>query len=235
MFREYPGTPEEAFNATVKGSYYALQMSRMRQMGQLVDLLPHIPTLPVNTAWDVGHSDTNCIIFHQRLHGENRLVDFYYNSGEDLSHYAKVLQDRGYVYGEHILPWEGDAAHKIITGQSAVDRLRELLPGQRVQAVAANISINEGINSVRMLMPTLRICKTKCAYLIDALDHYVKAWNETTGDYHDRPVHNWASHPADALRTLATGFHFIEGVPDPGRNPAGRDWLRRGRRGAQAA
>ena len=27
-----------------------------------------------------------------------------------------------------------------------------------------------------------------------------------------KPIHDWASHPADAFRTLATGFHLVGGI-----------------------
>ena len=43
--------------------------------------LPYDPSRPVNTFWDIGMDDENCIWFHQTDGVRHRLIDFYSNSG----------------------------------------------------------------------------------------------------------------------------------------------------------
>ena len=60
--------------------------------------VPYEPQLPVLTAWDLGVGDSTAIWFLQQSGREVRAIDYYEADGEGLAHYAKVLQDRGYVY-----------------------------------------------------------------------------------------------------------------------------------------
>jgi hypothetical protein len=64
-------------------------------------------------------------------------------------------------------------------------------------------SITDGLNATRMLLPKCWFNESACARGIDALRNY--RWKpETTNPTGDtKPVHDWASHGADALRTLA--------------------------------
>ncbi|MBT3932495.1 MAG: terminase, partial [Rhodospirillaceae bacterium] len=103
MRREFPATPDEAFEASVTGAYYAREMARVRAEGRILGL-PHDPALPVNTFWDLGINDTNAIWFHQRVGREDRFIDYYENEGEGLAHYVQALRDRPYTYGNHYLP-----------------------------------------------------------------------------------------------------------------------------------
>jgi hypothetical protein len=46
--------------------------------------------------------------------------------------------------------------------------------------------------------------EVKCAHGIEALRNYRKTWNERLQEFTGVPIHNWASHGADAFRGLAT-------------------------------
>ena len=56
MKREYPSTPEEAFEASIQGAYYAKQMAKVREQKRIWRI-PYEPTVPVNVAWDLGMDD----------------------------------------------------------------------------------------------------------------------------------------------------------------------------------
>ena len=63
-----------------------------------------------------------------------------------------------------------------------------------------------------MMLPGIWADETKCETGIEALRQYVKKKSEgeqgPDGEemFIDAPVRNWATHPADALRTLAMGL-----------------------------
>ena len=64
--------------------------------------VPYEPQLPVDTDWDLGVGDSTAIWFTQSFRsGEVRVIDYYENTGEGIPHYARVLRDKGYTYGEH--------------------------------------------------------------------------------------------------------------------------------------
>lgn len=207
MYREFPSTPEEAFSARIKGAYYALQMAKLRSEKRLCRV-PYEAGLPVNTAWDLGMSDSTAIWFHQRCGPENRIIDYYENSGESLQHYAKVLQDRGYVYGEHYLPHDV-SVREMGTGKSRLEQL-EALGLRNILVIARELTLDEhvghGIDAVRTFLNTCWMDEEKCAVGIAALDAYQKEWDDKHGCFRERPLHNWAEHGASAFRMLALGY-----------------------------
>jgi len=58
MMREYPSTPDEAFNVAIKGSYYEKQMVLTRKQNRICKVA-YDSMLPVNTVWDLGGAGTN--------------------------------------------------------------------------------------------------------------------------------------------------------------------------------
>jgi hypothetical protein len=105
MMREYPATPEEAFAQSVEGVYLADQLALARREGRITTV-PHDPSLPVNTFWDLHHggNDAVSIWFHQRVGLRDHFIRFVEGSGESYSFYVKQMQALGYVWGKHYLP-----------------------------------------------------------------------------------------------------------------------------------
>jgi len=64
----------------------------------------------------------------------------------------------------------------------------------------------DGIEAVRAFLMTCWIDEKMCSEGIKALDNYRKDWDDKNGTWRRGPLHDWASHGADALRTGATGF-----------------------------
>ena len=91
-------------DAAIKGAYYTTQLAAARKEKR-VTRVPYDPALPVDTDWDLGVGDSTVIWFTQSLRsGEVHVIDYYENSGEGIPHYAKVIQEKPYVYGEHWAP-----------------------------------------------------------------------------------------------------------------------------------
>ncbi len=81
---------------------------------------------------------------------------------------------------------------------------------------AIKTEVVTGIDHVRSILNRCWFNETKCAKLIKALDNYKKDWDERNVCFRSQPVHNWASHGADAFRTLATGLSYITNKSDDG-------------------
>jgi hypothetical protein len=80
--------------------------------------------------------------------------------------------------------------------------------GSHVRIVPNN-SVDDGINAVRMTIPVCHFDESECSEGIKTLKAYRKEWDEDRGTWRDAPRHDWASHGADAFRTLAMGWRDI--------------------------
>ncbi len=202
------------WNAAIVGSYYGKMMRDLEAQGRMTSV-PYDPQALVHTAWDLGLSDDTVIWFFQVVGHEVHLIDYVQNSGQPLAWYAGEVHKRGYAYGEHILPHDAEAK-ELQTNRSRTDTLRAL--GLNVRVLKASgterVLVADGINAVRTVLPRCWFDIAKCGKGIDALKSYRREWSEEKKTFHDRPVHDWASHPADSFRYLALGLDAAAG-PTP--------------------
>jgi hypothetical protein len=66
-------------------------------------------------------------------------------------------------------------------------------------------SVDDGINAVRLLLPKCWFDKQKTEKGLEALRQYRAEYDEKRQTLKPRPVHDWTSHAADALRYYAMG------------------------------
>jgi hypothetical protein len=116
-----------------------------------------------------------------------------------LPHYAKYLEKKPYSYGTHNAPWD-IAVREVGTGKTRLETARSL--GIKFN-VGKQLSVDDGIETVRNMLPTCWIDEDRCQRLIEALRQYRKEWDEKNKCYKDKPLHDWTSHGADAVRTMA--------------------------------
>lgn len=207
MKREYPSTPAEAFEQSVEGAYYATAFRKIYEQQRIRDF--DINDAPVNTAWDLGVGDSTAIWFYQRIGQELHIIDHYENSGEGLEHYFKVLDERGYRYGEHYAPH--DIKHRELGsgGQSRLDLAAKGfdINGKRVKInfrVVPIKRVDDGIEDVRRCLDRCYFLESTTREGVKCLESYRKEWNDKLGCFRDSPLHDWSSHTADAFRYLAT-------------------------------
>ena len=190
-----------SFDAPVLGSYYGAAIQKAEQEGRITSV-PYDQSLPVHTAWDLGMDDSMTIWFFQIAGMEIRFIDYYENSGEGLAHYALVLQERKYIYGNHFGPHDIEV-RELGTGKSRKEVARKLGIDFRV---APKLSIDDGINAARSIFTQCWFEKDKCSRGLQALRNYKKDWDEKNMVYRKGPFHNWASHGSDAFRIFAVSF-----------------------------
>lgn len=194
-----------SFDAALQGSYYEKGMSQLVEMKRIGDV-PFDPALEVHTAWDLGINDAMSIWCFQLNRGEPQLIRYIEGTGEGLAFYIKLLRDLAnkgdWIYGTHFAPHD-IASTDLITGKTRLVSAREL--GIRFTQVPKG-EVEDGIEAVRQLLPRCRFDEKNCYRGIEALKSYRKQWDEKLRVYRSKPLHDWASHPADAFRTLAMGL-----------------------------
>jgi hypothetical protein len=198
---EYNQEFECSWTASIKGAYYSTQMAEAEREGRIMTV-PYERNLPVQTAWDLGVGDSTSIWFFQVYGPEVRIIDYYEASGEGLPHYAKVLQDKEYVYGTHWAPHD-IVVRELGTGKSRLETARVLGITFRV---APHLPVDDGIDAVRNLLPKCWFDSLRCNEGIRALRNYRKEYDERRMEYKTRPLHDWSSHAADAFRYLAVSI-----------------------------
>jgi len=193
---------ECSFEAAIAGAYYGHEMKAVTEEGRL-GVVPYNRSLGVVTAWDLGVGDSTAIWFAQYQGPNVHLIDYYECSGVGLDHYASVLQEKDYVYDQHILPHDVQVK-ELGTGKSRLETLDNL--GIRNVTIAPQLRVDDGIQAVRSLLGTCWFDEEKCARGIEALRQYQRDFDEKGKTWRGRPKHDWTSHGADAMRYLAVGY-----------------------------
>lgn len=210
---EYAQEYECSFEAAVRGAYYGIVMNEAENAEpSRITSIPYDPRLEVHTAWDLGMADSTVIWFVQTHGRETRFIDVLKGEGVGLDWYVKQLKDRPYNYGNHYLPHDVEV-RELGTGKSRLEVLSELGVNRGVTVVPA-MPVEDGIQAVRMLLPTSWFDKTKCKEGIEALRMYRRDWDDKRQEFRPHPLHDWTSHYADAARYFALG-HQERGVSRP--------------------
>jgi phage terminase large subunit len=200
---DYDNIWEGKCRAAYRGAIYANELASARKENRITKV-PHDPSRPVETAWDIGYGDSTPIWFFQRIMGGwVHIIDFYMANGVGLDHYTRQLRAdhrATYQYDDAILPHDAGSGNAQ-TGKSFAQMLKSLGVKNRV---LPRDDIESGIAAVRLLFPRLLFDAERCADGLQYLSRY--RWKETRdGKVLDVPNHD-DSDPADALRYMALGI-----------------------------
>jgi phage terminase large subunit len=187
--------------AAIKGAFYGDQLQALRKNGQICRV-PYDPALPVDTDWDLG-IDAMAIWFSQSTRsGEVRLIDYHEDVGGGLIECIKVLKEKPYIYGQHWAPHDIEV-REISSGTTR----KQTAAAQGILfQVTPRIEVADGINAAKMLLPRCYFDEGKTARGVDCLRQYKKTFQPALNQFSAKPVHDWASHGADAFRGLAVRY-----------------------------
>jgi hypothetical protein len=205
--------------AAIKGAFYGDQMKAAREQGRICRV-PYDPALPVDTDWDLG-IDAMAVWFTQsRRSGEIGVIDYYENVGGGMVACIKVVKEKPYLYGQHWGPHDLET-HEISTAKTRKQTAWDHgLPFH----VTPKISVDDGITAAQSLLARCYFDEEKTAHGLNCLRQYKRTYNQRLNQYTATPVHDWASHGADAFRGLAVRHVTPKGKPptgQPARMPTG--------------
>lgn len=196
---QYQQEFECSWTAAIQGAYYGRLLEEAEKESR-IGKVQHDTGALVETWWDLGIGDSTAIWFVQRIGAELRVIDFYENNGESLGHYANVLQDKAkeneWNYGDHVFPHDV-RQRSLDTGRTRVETLQNL--GVE-PTIIPQMKVEDGIEAVRRKLKNCWFDEMKCRRGIDALRQYRSQYDEKNQVFKLRPVHDWASHAADAFR-----------------------------------
>ena len=212
FWREYPSTPDECWQASTEGKYYAKQIAIARREGR-IGSLPTLRHVPVDWFWDLGASDDTAIWGRQVVGPWRHWIRFHEQSGAGYLHFINWIEEQGFLIGSQYLPHDADQKRQRdqrdpsdFALASPVMILREMRPSWTWRVVPRVQTMQHGIDVVRQAFPYWRFDDTHTKEGLLHLENYSREWNTRLQCWHDHPRHDEHSHAADAIRQEAQAF-----------------------------
>jgi len=204
-----------SFDAAMVGSYYGDLMTAARKEDRIGEF-PYDERFPVHTCWDLGKADATSVWFMQIINKKLYWIDYQEWKGKSFQEIIKEVKEKPYVYGTHLGPHD----LKVSDYTSRQSRWA-IAKGLGIRfSIVPKLSIQDGIDAVRRVLPRSHFDREKAAQGIACLCQYQKTYDDVRKIYSDKPLHNWCSHGSDAFRTYAVGAHFIrENIEDEFNSP----------------
>ena len=208
---------ECSFEAAIIGAIWGTEMRKVAEDGRITKVENQIE-VKTHTAWDLGHTDDTAIWWYQVIGGEIHIVDFFALSGGTIEDFVSKIKEKPYNYGKHYLPHDARARTLASGGKSVIEQMAAHL-GINNLAIVPSLTVQDGIQAVRMALPRCWFDAEKCADGIEALRQYQREYDEDKKAFRQTPKHDWTSHPADAMRMLAISWREEpkDKPPDPSK------------------
>jgi len=185
----------------VKGAIFAAELRAARE-GKRVTRVPYDRGILVDTFWDLGVGDSTAIWFVQASGLEIRLIDYYEHNGVGLDHYVALIKSKNYSYGRHVAPHDIEVK-ELGTGKTRLETASKL--GINFE-VAPKMGLEDGINAARLIFDRCYFDADRCDKGLECLMNYRRDFNTRIDEFKPVPVHDWASHGADAFRYMAVSI-----------------------------
>jgi hypothetical protein len=195
MQRENPTFLDECWTAPIEGAVYAEAIERARTEGRICSM-PVDGHAPVCTSWDLGAPKNTIVWYWQIVGREIRVIDVDLDFDGTIAQRAAMMKGKGYLFDKHYLPH--DALQTSRSGTTLMSELSGLLPG----CVSVPKPHSEWVphNHLRELFTSLAFRLPACERGLEILGSF---HTRKSGNNAGELVHDWSSHTADALATMA--------------------------------
>jgi hypothetical protein len=235
MKREFPSTPEEAFEASIEGAIFGKWMANAEEAGQIGDYKAH-DGVAVHMFADIGRKDYTSFWFAQVFAGKVRCVGFYQNTLEGLPHYTEycfgtahakkvhpgfqsrkdikgIFEINGWKVGKAVFPHD----IKVEEWGSARTRIEMAIAAGFDAEIATSMGFHDGINAARGTIPLTDFDAEGCGVGLKMLKNYRWAWDDIRGVFltGTEPRHDINSHGSDAYRYLSTSWRELPTQLEP--------------------
>jgi hypothetical protein len=201
---QYQQEYECSFDAAVTGTFYAQEVVLAEDQGRITSV-PWDKAANVYAAFDLGIGGASAIWIYQMVGMEIHFIGYYEAAGEGLAHYCDWLQGHPFRITELVLPHDAEAK-ELQTGETRRQFLEKR--GFRCHVLGRN-PVDEGISDVLTNFPRFWFDKRSCARGIDVLRMYRRSFDDKKKVFSEAPLHDWASHGADAMRYAVAGLKRI--------------------------
>ena len=208
---------ECSWQSALKGAYFNTELAQARAEHRITHVT-HDKAMLVDTWWDLGMDDSTAIWFTQDCGREVHAINYFEATGEGFAFYQDVLErlakEHGYRYRRHYAPHD-IAVRELGTGKSRIETAADL--GINFEIVERVQHKADAIQAARNMIDKVWFDEHRCNRGIVCLESYRKEWDDRLQTFRDKPLHDWASHAADAFMTLARGHEFRNATAKPMR------------------
>lgn len=185
---------------SVDGAIYAKEIADAREDDR-IGRVPYDHAFPVHVVFDLGRADATAMWFVQVVGFEFRFVRYYENTAFVLQHYLDQISRSGFTIGTIYLPH--DARAKQLGNPRTIQQ--QVMAFHPATQIVPKLSIEDGINAARTIFPNCWFDEVACDKGLECLGSYQYDVDDK-GQRDQKPLHNWASHGADAFRYVAVGL-----------------------------
>lgn len=185
------------FTAPMPGAVYAKAIEEARSQGRICPM-PIDGSNLVDTFWDLG-SPINTVVWYAQVVGrEIRVIDCDRGDKGTLVERVAMMKQKGYNFGRHYFPHDCTQTER--TGATLMNEAQKLL--SHCVAVPKTHDVWYGINHTLEMFSALSFRSPHCDEALSVLALYRTRREGEGALSRDEPVHDFASHTADALRTM---------------------------------
>lgn len=204
MWREHPSFWEEAFDLAVEWAYFERELALMRRQQRIWEF-PWNPNKPVYCARDLGWFwgwDEMADIFYQKNWERIDIIDYEEATWYSIEEFQlEFVTPKWYRITEDWFPH--DAKRTESNGKTVANNAKSIgIPVKQLEIWW----VRDWINECKRMFYRIRINEKTCTKFIKVLSNYRRERDKKLWRFMDKPLHNWASHGADAFRYMIMSF-----------------------------
>lgn len=210
------------FQATFEGAYYGREI-RQAIGENRVGAYNYDPAADVYACWDIGIDDPMAVWTFQCINRSWVWLDYHESSDIGISGFISWIKSLKYKIDLHYLPHDAKARDPSDTKTRQhfmEDR------GLKTQIVKKHAP-EEGIQAVRLILPRCYFNFAGTQRGVSALRMYRTKFDEKNQTLQIKPLHDWASHGADAFRCGVMGIdeeYLLSYQQSDWNKPINRPW-----------
>jgi phage terminase large subunit len=198
---EYDQEFECSFQAGITGAYFSKEMTNAEKEKRITHV-PHEPSLPTDTYWDLGMNDVTSIWGIQSTRFEHRAIFYLEAPDTGIPEWIRILKNKGWLLGKFYLPHDAKV-RDMGTGKSRLEAFHSV--GIRPIVIPRVEDKLDSIHAARMIIPKVWFDRIACKRGLEALMNYQRKWDAKAMVFSPKPAHTWASNAADAFQQFAMG------------------------------
>jgi phage terminase large subunit len=202
-FEVDPDKAEHIWNGAYgfgQGAILARWVNIAERTGRITRVEPDEGGAPLVISSDIGFRDTAGWWFWQPQLGGHKVLKYVGDSGFDADDWIPELQKHikglGLPLGKIWLPHDA-RAKTFQSKHTTVEKFLSAFGSDKVAVVPQTRKADQ-ISAARTVINKCEFDKDACEDGLDGLRAWEFEFNEETGVFSREPLHNWASHPADA-------------------------------------
>lgn len=199
---EYDHIWEGAYG-NITGSILGRWVNQAEREGRINDEVVFDPNgSPIEVSSDLGFRDTAAWWYWQRVPGGFNVLKYEGESGLDADDWIPKIKDNilelgGKGVGRIWLPHDA-RAKTFQSKRTSMEKFLEAFGAGRVAVVPQTRKLDQ-ISAARAIIPRCAFNRDMTESGVDGLRAWEFEYNQDTGVFSREPLHNWASHPADAF------------------------------------